>query len=131
MDPKPIYAPFRLLYCTEVAPRTHPVHVFEKRKKLFIFAESEEADKLEELKKVTAEESARSNKRRMKFQAQVRAHRDIYHYFNYHYHYYFSKGLRPGGLHGWQHRGVRKREEKKPLESSKLGSTSTIVGGRD
>ncbi len=29
----------------------------------------------------------------------------------------FLKGLRPGGLHGWQHRGVRKREEKKPLET--------------
>ena len=35
-----------------------------------IFADSEEADKLEELKKVTAEENARSNKRRQKFQAQ-------------------------------------------------------------
>ena len=32
--------------------------------------ETEEADKLQELKKVTAEENARSNKRRQKFQAQ-------------------------------------------------------------
>ncbi len=37
---------------------------------LLLYAESDEADKLEELKKVTAEENARSNKRRMKFQAQ-------------------------------------------------------------
>lgn len=36
----------------------------------FICAESEEADKLEELKKVTAEENARSNARRRHFQAQ-------------------------------------------------------------
>ncbi len=57
-------------------------------KKTIHFAESEEADKLEELKKVTAEESARSNKRRMKFQAQVKAQRDVYQNFNYHYHYY-------------------------------------------
>ena len=33
-------------------------------------SETEEADKLQELKKVTAEENARSNKRRQKFQAQ-------------------------------------------------------------
>lgn len=32
--------------------------------------DSEEADKLEELKKVTNEENIRTNKRRMKFQAQ-------------------------------------------------------------
>ena len=34
------------------------------------FLESEEADKLEELKKTTNEENAKTNKRRMKFQAQ-------------------------------------------------------------
>lgn len=35
-----------------------------------MYSESEEADKLAQLKKVTAEENERSNKRRMKFQAQ-------------------------------------------------------------
>ena len=36
----------------------------------FLSSESEEADKLEELKKTTNEENSKSNKRRMKFQAQ-------------------------------------------------------------
>jgi hypothetical protein len=36
-----------------------------------LFSASEEADTLEELKKTTAEEQAKANKRRMKFQAQV------------------------------------------------------------
>lgn len=38
--------------------------------KLSSISASEEADTLEELKKTTAEEQAKANKRRMKFQAQ-------------------------------------------------------------
>ena len=100
-----------------LAPRTHPVHAFERRKKLFI---------LQNLRRLTSWRSWRRWRRRRapgptkgEWSSRRRWRRNVMSIkiSIIIITIIFLKGLRSGRLYGWQHRGVRKKEEKKPLET--------------